>query len=173
MTRIGISTKGQVINIGNSIDTTNFKEIGTKNYWINNSVNIWNSLTILLGLKMEVGYTPIKMVLIRLYKNSLLTKFLRKFEIEILQTSINIKTFYQLKFMGKYLEEFNIDRIDSIIVEFPNVERLIEGVIKVFLQFDSEYLIIPMECMPIYGIIPELDNYIDSKRNRCPLTHIE
>jgi hypothetical protein len=46
---------------------------------------------------MEVGYTPIKMVLIRLYKNSLLEKFLKKFEIEILETSINIKTFYQLE----------------------------------------------------------------------------
>jgi hypothetical protein len=27
--------------------------------------------------------------------------------------------------------------------------------------------------MPVYGIIPELDNYIDSKRNRGPLTYIE
>jgi hypothetical protein len=82
MTRIGISTKGQVISIVTSIDPTNFKEIGTKNYWINNSVNIWNRLTFLLGLKMEIGYTPTKMVLIRLYKNTLLTKFLRKFEID-------------------------------------------------------------------------------------------
>jgi hypothetical protein len=83
---------------------------------------------------MEVGYTPIRMVLIRLYKNSLLTKFLRKFEIKILQSSINIKTFYPLEFMGKLvnLEETSIDRIDSIIVEFPTIEKFIEGVIKVF-----------------------------------------
>jgi hypothetical protein len=27
--------------------------------------------------------------------------------------------------------------------------------------------------MPVYGIMQELDNYIDSKRNRRPLTHIE
>jgi hypothetical protein len=32
MIRSRISTKGQVINIGNSIDPSNFKEIGTKNY---------------------------------------------------------------------------------------------------------------------------------------------
>jgi hypothetical protein len=38
--RSGVSTKGQVVSIGKFIDPTNFKEIGTKNYWINNSVNI-------------------------------------------------------------------------------------------------------------------------------------
>jgi hypothetical protein len=152
-----------VINIGNSIDLTNFKEIGTKNYWINNSVNIWNSLTVQLGLKMEIGYTAVKMVLIRLYKNTLLTKFLRKFEIDILETNIRIKTFYQLEFMGKLinLEETSMDRINNIIVDFSTVERHLEGVMKVFLQFDNEYLIIPMESMFIYGI----DNYINLKRN--------
>jgi hypothetical protein len=30
--RSGISIKGEVISIGNSIDPSNFKEIGTKNY---------------------------------------------------------------------------------------------------------------------------------------------
>jgi hypothetical protein len=59
------------------------------------------------------------------------------------------------------------------LIEFPVVERLIESVLKVLLQFDSEYWIFPVECMPIYGIIPELDIYIDSKKNRCPLSHIE
>jgi hypothetical protein len=48
--------------------------IGIKNYWINNSANIWNSLTVQLGLKMEIGYTSVKMVLKRLYKNTLLIK---------------------------------------------------------------------------------------------------
>jgi hypothetical protein len=41
------------------------------------------------------------------------------------------------------------------------------------LQFDSEYLIMPVECMPVYGIIPELDIYIDVKKNRRPLTQVE
>jgi hypothetical protein len=27
--------------------------------------------------------------------------------------------------------------------------------------------------MPVYGIMSELDNYIDSKRNRPPLTYVE
>jgi hypothetical protein len=71
------------------------------------------------------------------------------------------------------LEDSSLDKIDSITIEFPTVERLLKGVIKVFLQFDSEYWIILVECMPIYGIMPELDNYIDSKRNRRPLIYIE
>jgi hypothetical protein len=114
---------------------------------------------------LEVGFTPFKLVLLRLYKNSLLTKFLRRFEIEILETNIRIKLVN--------LEEFSLDKIDYITVEFLTVERLLEGVIKVFLQFDSEYWIIFMECMSVYGIMPELDNYIYFKRNRCPLTYIE
>jgi hypothetical protein len=79
MIRSGVSTKGQVISIGNSIDPSNFKEIGTRNYWINNSIDIWNSLTVLLGAKMETGFTPVKMTLLRLYKNSLLIKILRRY----------------------------------------------------------------------------------------------
>jgi hypothetical protein len=140
--------------------------ISTKNYWNNNS---------LLGLKLEVGFIFFKLVLLRLYKNSLLTKFLRRFEIKILETNIRIKTFYQLEFMNMLvnLKEFSLDKIDYIVVEFPTVESLLEGVIKVFLQFDSGYWIIPVECMLVYGIMLELDNYIDSKRNRHPLTYIE
>jgi ribosomal protein S8E len=59
--RSGISTKGQVISIGNLIDFSNFKKIGTRNYWINNNINIWNSLTIVLKLKLKTGYTPMKL----------------------------------------------------------------------------------------------------------------
>jgi hypothetical protein len=53
------------------------------------------------------------------------------------------------------------------------VERLLGDVMKIPLQFDSEYLIMPIECMTIYGIIQELDIYIDAKSNRQPLTRIE
>jgi hypothetical protein len=60
-----------------------------------------------------------------------------------------------------------------VIIEFTTVERLLEGVIKIFLQFDSEYWLTPVEYIPVYGIMQELDNYVDSKRNRCPLTHLE
>jgi hypothetical protein len=122
--RSGISTKGQVISIGNSIDPSNFKEIGTKNYWINNSTDIWNSLTVLLGLKLEVGFTPFKLALLKLYKNSLLAKFLRRFEIEIMDTNIRIKTFYQLEFMNILvnLEKSSLNKVDYIIIKFLTME---------------------------------------------------
>jgi hypothetical protein len=129
----------------------------------------------LLGLKLEVGLTPLKLALLRLYKNLLLSKFLRRFEIEILETNIRIKIFYELEFTNILvnLEESSLDKIDYITVEFPTIERLLEEVFKAFLRFDSEYWIIPVECMPMYGIMLELDSYIDSKRNRRPLTYIE
>jgi hypothetical protein len=164
----GVCAKGQVICIGNSIDPSNFKEVGTKDYWVNNSITIWNSLTVMIGLKIENGYKPTKLSLVRIYKNSILVKFHRKFEIEIIDSNIIVKTFFQLQFMKKWvsLEKSSLDKIDNIVIELPTVERLLENVIKMFLQFDSEYWIIPVECMPIYGIIPELDIYIDAKKNR-------
>jgi hypothetical protein len=65
MVRLGISIKGQELSIGNSINPSSFKEIGTNDYWINNSINIWNSLMVVLGLKLETGYTPSKLNLVR------------------------------------------------------------------------------------------------------------
>jgi hypothetical protein len=35
-----------------------------------------------------------------------------------------------------------------------------------FLQFDKEYLILPLEATPIYGIMIELDEHIDVKRSQ-------
>jgi hypothetical protein len=35
-----------------------------------------------------------------------------------------------------------------------------------FLQFDKEYLILPLEAMPIYGLMIEVDEYIDMKRGQ-------
>jgi hypothetical protein len=61
------------------------------------------------------------------------------------------------------LENSTLDKKDNVAIELRTVERLLENVIKMFLQFDSEYWIMPVECMPIYGIIPELDIYIDAK----------
>jgi hypothetical protein len=71
------------------------------------------------------------------------------------------------------LENSSLNKVDNILIEFPVVERLLENVLKVLLQFDSEYWIFLVECMPIYGIMQELDIYIDAKKNRRPLTRIE
>jgi hypothetical protein len=38
--------------------------------------------------------------------------------------------------------------------------------LKLFLQFDKEYLIIPLESMAIYGIMQEIDEFINFKRNQ-------
>jgi hypothetical protein len=56
--------------------------------------------------------------------------------------------------------------IDRVTIELPAIERHLEGVIQMFLQFDKEYLILPLEAMPIYGIMIELDEYIDTKRSQ-------
>jgi hypothetical protein len=71
------------------------------------------------------------------------------------------------------LESSSLNKIDNILIELPTVERLLENVLKIFLQFDSEYWMFPIECMPIYGIIQEVDIDIEAKRYRQPLTCIE
>jgi hypothetical protein len=71
------------------------------------------------------------------------------------------------------LKDSMLDKIDNILIELPTVERLLKNVLKMFLQFNSEYWIFPVECMPIYRLIQEVDIYIDAKRNKRPLTHIE
>jgi hypothetical protein len=39
------------------------------------------------------------------------------------------------------LENSNLDKVDNIVIELPAVERLLDNVIKILLQFDSEYWI--------------------------------
>jgi hypothetical protein len=106
------------------------------------------------GCKVENGYTPTKINLVRIYKNSALVKFHRKFEIQIEESDIRIKTFFQSQFMRKWvnLENSSLDKVDNILIEFPVVERLIESVLKVFLQFDSEYWIFRVDIWNHTGI---------------------
>jgi hypothetical protein len=52
----------------------------------------------------------------------------------------------------------------KVSIELPAIEIHLKRVIQMFLQFDKEYLILPLEAMPIYGIMIELDEYIDMKR---------
>jgi hypothetical protein len=35
---------------------------------------------------------------------------------------------------------------------------------QLFLQFDKKYLVFVMESIPIYGIIPKIDEYINIKK---------
>jgi hypothetical protein len=38
--------------------------------------------------------------------------------------------------------------------------------LELFLQFDKEYLVIPLESVVIYGIMQEVDEIFDFKRNQ-------
>jgi hypothetical protein len=103
-----------------------------------------------------------------MYKNSVLVKFWRTFEIEIKDDEIKLKTFFQLQFIKKIikLDQTFINMVDRVIIDTSAIERHLEGVIQMFLQFDKEYLILPLEAVPIYGIMIELDEYIDARRNQ-------
>jgi hypothetical protein len=155
-----MSTKGFLVNINSAIDPSTYNEIGTKNYWINNSLKIWNCLTVSLGLKTEFCYTPINIILIGMYKNSVLVKIWRTFEIEIKNDQIKLKTFFQLQFMKEIvrLGQIFINMVNRVIIDVPAIERHLERVIQM--------LILPLEAMPIYGIMIELDVYIDAKRSQ-------
>jgi hypothetical protein len=63
------------VNINSTIDPSAYKEIGTRNYWINNNLEIWNCLTVSLGLKARV------------------------FKIEFKEDQIRLRTFFQLQFI--------------------------------------------------------------------------
>jgi hypothetical protein len=103
-----------------------YKEIGTKNHWINNNLKIWNNLTKLLKLKTEIGYTPTNI------------------NIKIKDDQIKLKTFFQLQFMKEIVKLYQtfINMVDRVIIDIPAIEKHLERVIQMFLQFDKEYLII-------------------------------
>jgi hypothetical protein len=93
-----------------------------------------------------------------MYKNSILVKFWRTFEIEIKEDQIKLRTFFQLQFMKETvkLDQTFVKMIDRVIIDLSIVERHLERVIQMFLQFDKEYVIFPLEAMP----------YIDARRNK-------
>jgi hypothetical protein len=68
---------------------------------------------------------------------------------------MKLKTFFQLQFMKEIikLDQTFINMVDKVIIDMPAIERHLEGVIQIFLQFDKEYLILPLEAMPIYDIL--------------------
>jgi hypothetical protein len=162
--RVGRSVKGVFVNISSVTNILTYKEIGTRSYWINNYLGIWNNISVSLGLKSKSGYTP----LVRIHKNSTLVKFWRFFEIEIKQNQIELKAFFQLQFIKEILnlDKTFINMVNKVTIELLAIESHLEGVIQMFLQFDKAYLILPLETMPIYGIMIDLNEYIDMKRSQ-------
>jgi hypothetical protein len=53
---------------------------------------------------------------------------------------------------------------DRIIIDLRPIERHLEGVVQMFLQFNKEYLIFLLEVIPIYRIMIEIDEYIDARK---------
>jgi hypothetical protein len=60
-----------------------------------------------------------------------------------------------------------------ISIKFLAIESHLESVLEMFPQLDKDCLILPIESMPIYSIIKEADEFIDSRRNQRPLVDIE
>jgi hypothetical protein len=72
---------------------------------------------VLLGLKAETAYSSTNIVLMRMYKNSILVKFWRKIEIEIEGPyDLNCN---ETRIFG-YIEQFIIWRTDNFVVKHPN-----------------------------------------------------
>jgi hypothetical protein len=92
-------------------------------------------------------------ILNRIYK----ILFWKVFEIEK-EEEIRLKTSFQLQFMKKTvkLEQVFIKMIDRVIIDLPAVERHLEGVIQMF----------SLEVIPIYKIMIEMDEYIDTRSNQ-------
>jgi hypothetical protein len=149
--KIGTCNRGLVMNLAAGIDPSAYREIGTRKYWVNNNLVIWNWLA-----------TKTK-----------LDKL--KFQIEITKNEIKMVTFYCLSYMKIKIniEETFINMRDISILEYPIVETYLESVLELFLQFDKEYLIISLELMAIYGIMQEIDEFINFRKNQRNLVEDE
>jgi hypothetical protein len=92
------------------------------------------------------------------------TELVRYFNITIGE-SFQIRTDYKLWFMRKSvdLEDTFLNIADDIEFTFPCATRHIELLIMTYVDFDRKYLICPEETLVVYGLIKEVDNYIDLK----------
>jgi hypothetical protein len=73
--------------------------------------------------------------------------------------------------MGKSvdLEDTFLNISDDTEFTFPCAMRHIELLIMIYVDFDRKYIICPEETLAVYGLIKEVDNYIDLKLGRFPL----
>jgi hypothetical protein len=53
-----------------------------------------------------------------------------------------------------------------IEISFPCIERHTELVLKAYVSLNREYLINTEESMTVYGIVKDVDEYIDTKLQR-------
>jgi hypothetical protein len=77
--------------------------------------------------------------------------------------------------MGKLvdLEDIFVNILDDIEFTLPCSTRHIELLIMTYMDFDRKYLICFEETLAVYGLIKEVDNYIDLKLGRLPLNEYQ
>jgi hypothetical protein len=102
------------------------------------------------------------------------TELVRYFDI-IIGESIQIKADYKLWFMGKEvnLEDTFLNISDDIEFTLPCSTRHIELLMMTYVDFDRKYLICPEETLFVYGLLKEVDSYIDLKLGRFPLNEYQ
>jgi hypothetical protein len=44
--------------------------------------------------------------------------------------------------------------------------KILKNIFEMFLHFDKDYLILPLESMPIYDLMQEIDKFINLIRNQ-------
>jgi hypothetical protein len=73
--------------------------------------------------------------------------------------------------MGKLVDFQNtfLNISDDIEFTLPCAERHLELLIMTYADFDRKYIICPEETLAVYGLIKEVDNYINLKLGRFPL----
>jgi hypothetical protein len=52
-------------------------------------------------------------------------------------------------------------------LEYPTIDKHLELVFEVFLQFDKEYLIITLESIPPYNIMQEVGEFFDTDNRKA------
>jgi hypothetical protein len=73
--------------------------------------------------------------------------------------------------MGKSVDLQNtlLNISDEIEFILPYTERYLELLIITYADFDRKYIICPEETLAVYGLLKDVDDYIDLKLGRFPL----
>jgi hypothetical protein len=152
------------INVSSELMVEFIDSIGDLNRWLSNGLRIWEWIVQKIGGKVIEGlFETKKEIKVDIFVFQF-TELVRYFNI-IIGESIQIRTDYKLWFMGKLvdLEDTFLNIADDIEFTLPCATRHIELLMMTYVDFDRKYLICPEETLAVYGLIKEVDNYIDLK----------
>jgi hypothetical protein len=145
--------------------------IGDLNWWFSNVLGIWELIIQKIGGKVrEVLFETKREIKIDIFVLQF-TEFVRFFNITIGE----IRTEYKLWLMEKSvdLQDTFLNISDNIEFTLPCAERHLELLIMTYADFDRKYLICPGETLAIYGLLRDVDDYIDLKLGRFPLNEYQ